>query len=81
MNIDQRSTDSGPSFRIFVNEDLIKTRQGLLYELRKLKKDGFITDCWSFNGNMLCKDANNVVRQVRSKQEVSSCALRNACSV
>ena len=68
INLKQHNTASGLNLRLFVNEDLTKTRSELLYELRK-KKNGLISDCWSFNGNILYKDTQGVVHQVRSKQD------------
>ena len=63
INLKQHNTASGLNLRLFVNEDLTKTRSELLYELR------LISDCWSFNGNILYKDTQGVVHQVRSKQD------------
>ena len=70
INLKQHSTASGRNLGLFVNEDLTKTRSELLYELRKHKKNGLISDCWSFNGNILYKDTQCGVHQVRSKQDV-----------
>ena len=67
INLKQHYTASGLNLRLFVNEDLTKTRSELLYELRK--KNGLISDCWSFNGNILYKDTQGVVHQVRNKQD------------
>ena len=66
VNLKQHNTASGLNLRLFVNEDLTKTRSELLYQLGK---NGLISDCWSFNGNILYKDTQGVVHQVRSKQD------------
>ena len=66
INLKKHNTASGLNLRLFVNEDLTKTRSELLYELGK---NELISDCWSFNRNILYKDTQGVVHQVRSKQD------------
>ena len=66
INLKQYNTASGLNLRLFVNEDLTKTPSKLLYELGK---NELISDCWSFNRNILYKYTQGVVHQVRSKQD------------
>ena len=56
--------------KVFINEDLTNRRSALAFETLKLKKSGKIADCWTENGNILLKDLNNSVRQVRSQVDL-----------
>ena len=56
---------------IYVNEDLTQARARLLKDCRRLKKEKRINDCWSWNGNILIKDAVNKVILVRSYRDIS----------
>ncbi|ELU01331.1 hypothetical protein CAPTEDRAFT_187669 [Capitella teleta] len=50
---------------IFINEDLTKHRNNLLYIARQFKKKGGITDCWSYDGRILIKDNKNLIREIK----------------
>ena len=51
---------------IFVNEDLTRARNHLLYQARLLKKEMKISDAWSFEGRIRIKDMRNVVHRIDS---------------
>ena len=40
---------------IFINEDLTEKRATLLYEARKLRREGRIAQCWSRDGRIMAK--------------------------
>ena len=56
----QQADQSRPRQRIYINEDLTKTRSNLLWHARTKKKDGKIQNCWSWDGTILIK--NNVAK-------------------
>ena len=56
--------------RLYINEDLTKTRDNLMYQARKAKKDKRIIDCWSFDGLVRIKDNNNAVFKIKNAQEL-----------
>lgn len=58
--------------KLFLNEDLTRRRSELLWEARKLKKDGRIQDAWSANGTLLLKDNRNAVVTFKSLKELNS---------
>ncbi|ELU09321.1 hypothetical protein CAPTEDRAFT_198924 [Capitella teleta] len=51
---------------IFINEDLTKHRNNLLYIARQIKKKGGITDWWSYDGRILIKDNTNLIREIKN---------------
>ena len=54
-----------PLEKIFINEDLTSTRASLAAEARLIKKAGKIQDTWTYNGNILIKNARSDIIQVR----------------
>ena len=56
--------------RIFINEDLTKTRVGLLFRARQAKKARRINDCWTHDGLILVKDKVNKVIPIRNMLEL-----------
>ena len=57
--------------KVFINEDLTRLRSQLLYQARKLKKAGKITDTWSFDGKILVKDRQNKIKHIQKAEELS----------
>ena len=49
---------------IFIHEDLTPIRAALLYKARQAKRQHDIVDCWSFDGRIVIKDANNKIRTI-----------------
>ena len=54
-----------PLEKIFINENLTSTRASLAAEARPIKKAGKIQDTWTYNGNILIKNARSDIIQVR----------------
>ena len=57
---------------IFVNEDLTSTRASLAIYARLLKKAGKISDNWTYNGNILIKNARGEITQVRAVADLAT---------
>ena len=49
---------------IFINEDLTRARNNLLFEARKLKREGKLSDAWSFEGRIRVKNLQNQVEKI-----------------
>ena len=58
--------------KIFVNEDLTSTRASLATDARLLKKAGKISDTWTYNGNILIKNARGEITQVRAIADLAT---------
>ena len=56
---EQQATTSNP--KVYINEDLTRSRANLLYQARKLKKAKKILDCWSHDGNILIKNSKSTI--------------------
>ena len=61
-----------PLEKIFINEDLTSTRASLAAEARSIKKAGKIQDTWTYNGNILIKNARSDIIQVREFADLAS---------
>ena len=61
-----------PLEKIFINEDLMSTRASLAEEARSIKKAGKIQDTWTYNGNILIKNARSDIIQVREFADLAS---------
>ena len=55
-----------PLEKAFVNEDLTSTRASLPADARSLRKSGKITDMSTYNWNILIKNEQNEIVQVRA---------------
>ena len=56
---------------VFVNEDLTPRRAAALAaQTRDLKKRTVISDCWTFNGNIMIRDPANLVHAVKSASDL-----------
>ena len=65
---------------VFINEDLTRKRARVLYGARKLKKDKFIKDAWSYDGRLAIKDNKLKIHTIRKLSDLgkfipSSCDL------
>ena len=59
------------SGRIFINEDLTKMRETMLYHARQAKNNGKITGSWSIDGIIKIKLANGKIASVSSEKELN----------
>ena len=58
--------------KLYINEDLTRTRASLLYKARMGAKDGKISDCWSFDGVIRIKDLHNNIHRVTTLQQLQA---------
>ena len=58
-------TEQDERQRIWINEDLTKTRSELLWRARVTKKERKIVDCWSSDGKILIKRNGGEIVQIR----------------
>ena len=56
--------------KVFINEDLTKSRSKLAYEARRLKKQNKINDCWTASGRILVKDRQDKIVQICSDNDI-----------
>ena len=56
---------------VYINEDLTKKRNKLLYEARKLVKASRINSAWSSDGIILIKDRDNKVHRVQRDEDLA----------
>ena len=61
-----------PQNKIFISEDLTARRAALARVTRSLKKEGTLIDCWTASGNILVKDLNNKIHQVRAEVDLAT---------
>ena len=59
-----RESGDGPT--VYINEDLTRRRAALAKETRQLKRSRQINDCWTFNGKVVLKTVDSVVKEIRS---------------
>ena len=55
---------------VFIHEDLTQFRAALLYKARQAKRQHDIVDCWSFDGRIVIKDANNKIHTIKDANEL-----------
>ena len=55
---------------VYVNEDLTKFRNDLLYQARKLVKSKCLLGAWSADGTILIRDENKTVHRVMSESDL-----------
>lgn len=60
----RRSTLKGST--IFVNEDLTRNRNAIVYKARQLKRNGKIDDVWTHDGAIIFKDKNRTIHAAHS---------------
>ena len=56
--------------KVFITEDLTRTRQYVLWKARCAKRNKRIKDCWSNDGQILVKDNAGKVNLIKSPQDV-----------
>ena len=56
--------------RIFINEDLTKLRSNLFRKARQHRKDGKLSDCWTYDGNILVKTSNGKIVRVTDEEQL-----------
>ena len=66
----RRATTAPTDRRLYINDDLTKYRQQLLYRCRQEKKANKIADCWSTDGTILVKTINHKIAVVRNATEL-----------
>ena len=67
---DSKYVQSAAGRNIFINEDLTKTRVGLLYQARTAKREKRINDCWTVDGQILIKNGANKIIPIRNLEEL-----------
>ena len=68
---DNRRAKTTPTDRrLYVNDDLTKSRQQLLYRCRQENKSNKIADCWSTDGTILIKTLDHKIAAVRNATEL-----------
>ena len=55
---------------VFINEDLTKKRNAILYAARRLVKHGKLRGCWSSDGTILVKDKSDRVTRINSSEDL-----------
>lgn len=71
--IKKRSLLSSSSHRnVFINEDLTRKRAKILFNARQMKRQGLISDCWSFDGRIAIKDKKGTIVPIRSLDDLSN---------
>ena len=55
---------------VYIHEDLTQSRATLLYKARQAKREHNIVDCWSFDGRIVIKDANNKIHTIKDENEL-----------
>lgn len=61
----KRSSLRKKGSKVFINEDLTQMRSQLLFKARQLKKSGVISDCWSYNGQILVKNNREEISSIK----------------
>ena len=59
--------------RIFINEDLTRTRDYMLYVARHAKKMLRIEDCWAYNGTIRIKKLDNAIFAAKTLSDIPDC--------
>ena len=62
----RRLRESGDGPTVYVNEDLTRRRAALAKKTKQLKKSRTINDCWTFNGKVVVKTIDGVVKEILS---------------
>ena len=67
----RRLRESGDGPTVYVNEDLTRRRAALAKKTRQLKKSRKINDCWTFNGKVVVKTIDGVMKEIRSDVDLT----------
>ena len=68
---DQNASDDYKN--IFINEDLTRNRQFLLFQCRNARKKGDVKEAWSHDGKILIKDLMGRIRVIRNQSDLDDC--------
>ena len=72
INIGDNGLGTEDYTKIFINEDLTRNRQTLLYQCRIAKREKKIQDAWSFDGSILIKSNAGTIIQIQNKTDLDS---------
>ena len=61
--------------RLYLNDDLTRSRAQLLYESRQAKKQ-LIADCWSYDGSIIVKTLTNTISTIKTSSDLHSVSIR-----
>ena len=70
---DDNANDSDSNidyFKIFISEDLTKTRQFMFWKARRAKKNKKIRDCWTNDGQIILRDNNNKIIPISALKDL-----------
>jgi exosome complex exonuclease DIS3/RRP44 len=56
--------------RVFINESLTQIRSSLFYKARQLVKSRFLNGAWTYDGNIMIKDASHKIHRVSTLSEL-----------
>ena len=59
--------------KVYINEDLTATRAQLFAKVRKLQKNQFFKQVWTFNGNIKVTDLQGHVKSITNIEDVQKC--------
>ena len=57
---------------VFISEDLTEFRQNLLSKCRQARRNGCISDCWSYDGQVIVKDNSARITRMKCVDEIPS---------
>ena len=69
-SLKEYNSKRGIGSRVFINEDLTRSRSKLAYETRRLKKENKINDCWTASGRILIKDRSDKIVRICSDMDI-----------
>ena len=55
---------------LYLNEDLTTIRASLLFEARKMKREWFLTGCWTTDCKIMILDRKNRVVHIKNKRDL-----------
>ena len=62
--------------RLYLNDDITRSRAQLLYESRQAKKKQLIADCWSYDGSIIVKTLTNTISTIKTSSDLHSVSMR-----
>ncbi|ELT99532.1 hypothetical protein CAPTEDRAFT_198004, partial [Capitella teleta] len=57
---------------LYLNEDLTRKRESILYSARCLKRERKIQGAWSADGNILIRDEHGKIRKINTQEELDT---------
>ena len=61
--------------RLYLNDDLTRSRSQLLYECRQAKKKQLISDCWSYDGSIIVKTLTHKISTIKTTADINSVSM------